>query len=453
MRNTQSFKALDQRKNVVRTATGRSTMVRGSALSGFAALADASPVVQRLAGLRNLADARGAPVQRVLQLQYERLFVSAAPQITAPDFAHPERTTVVIEVMIPTGTLATAKAFIDSVAGAVAGPLNLALAIGANREGAAGNYTAVNRDATDLAAYAATRGVACAIVPMVWKRPARKGTDTSDPGGYIFPFLEARAALGRHEFTQRLADLGTGDVFHRTMDADVTDDPLFDVAPEGGQEFVGRALSHEVTAGKIVTGGYNWDSAGLDDNPMLRDLIGLMNKAEHLVRKAIVDGGMQRALYAPEPNTYVPSYRKAAWDKGLTSDLGDKDSYDRQMGESAQGRKGASGVELIHIPKMAVTKPRKAWLENYKPLAAAMAKADSGQAREEFDKLMLSAHQSFLRTDVVAKTAKAQGAALDGREVDYIDSIIEPIREKLWANIVKLIPKVDEEAVTGGKPD
>jgi hypothetical protein len=448
-------------------------------------LADRSTATSHLAEVQRKASASFMPLQRVIQRRYERLTVLEPAQKNIVQFPNPSQRTIVIEVMVPTKqSLSTAKALIDKVAVVANGHFNLAIAIGANREAPGDHGSGTERgaaidDAGVIAAYANERGVACAVVPMLWRRPDK------DSGGYIFPFIEARAALGRHEYTAELGGLGAGEVFHRLMDADVTDDPLFDYRPmedeekskgevkvhdrkedadepryrrreatmrddaRDGQKRLNSALSSASKKGEILTGGYNWDTSGLDASPVLRDLIKAMNDIEHAIRETLIAKGLERAVYAPEPNTYIPAGYKGLWDEGQISSLGSKDDYDRQMGESAKGRQATSSfAELAHRSSIAVTKPRKDWLNNYQPLASALAGGDLEAAEAAFDKLMTAAHQSYLNPDVALKTAKAQATDLQEWERKVLDEIICKARAVLWSDLKRhLLARSQKEEV------
>ena len=231
----------------------------------------------------------------------------------------------------------------------------------------------------------------------------------------------------------------------RTMDADVTNDPLFDVAvgeEKNGQTRVSEAL--KANAGKIVTGGYNWDTSGLEGNPVLRDLITIINDLEHKIRERMIKHGMQYAVYAPEPNTYIPAAYKPSWDAGLTNPLKSKKDFDRQMGESTKGRKETSYAELAHHAEISVTKPRKEWLKNYEPLAEAWAAGDKEAAKLAFDILMDSAHQSYLRIDVAEKIAAEQSGGLESKHKEMLSAFLGRAHAGLWRKLeAELLTKAE----------
>jgi hypothetical protein len=286
---------------------------------------------------------------------------------------------------------------------------------------------------------------------MEWREPEK-----SD-GGYVFPFIEAHYKLGQDQSTLILGDIisqNCQSVFHRTMDADVSEDPLLGLQPfkdEGGpargerlnarnegHNRIAGVLADPIHTGKIITGGYNWQTNDIDDSdPVLAKIISLVNMMENFLRVNIEETGLSDSLYAPEPNTYIPNYLKDLWDRGLQSGLTDKNSYDIQMGEHTFGRRAVMSMSngMHYVGGIATTKPRKNWLANFVGLADAIKSGNLHQTQLEFNRLKTEIHQSFFNPNVPAKIAKMQGVELEAHQLMQLQRLSEEALEALWVSI------------------
>lgn len=426
------------------------------------AYADASPVHARFAALQAVADRAGAA--GVVQRVGERLEVVSGSGHLAPAWTDPAKTTVIIEVMVQMPEKeGAAKAMIDAIeATRATGPMNIAIALAPNRKGTTAPIKGrATGDARSLLDYATAKHVPCAVVPMVWSMP-----ETTEQGGYVFPFFEARSSLGRATQTAALKSNASGRVFHRTMDVDVTNDPLLKPGTAtGANQNTVKGILDDADTGSIVSGGYDWDTANL--SPVRAAFISKLNSAEHTLREAMAkpteypewdearkdekgyqkeyDKGVARAtgknefrnrnqgaVYAPEPNIYIPAEQKENWDKGVASGLKERSyGHDRQMSESAFGRKGTK-APLVYRGDIATTKPRKGHLDNLGPMFDAVERLDATGAEAAFKTVIKDIHQSYLGKKARDKAATMNGAQISVDDNSLIEKALGPVRDELW---------------------
>ena len=411
------------------------------------------------------------------QLVGERLTVLAGAEESTSAIAAPDRTGIVIEVMIQNNGagLENAKNKIEQLAEQKKSSLNVCIAIGLNAQEGGKDVKNLVSDCAMLKEHAETLKVKCAIIPMTWHK--HKDVDK----GYVFPYLEARAQLGQHTKTKSLRAWAGGSakvekvkegdeeapllkVFHRTMDADVSDDPLLgDSIKKSGKKKPKETTKDKATRLKkrndrhkqvsdslqgdntLVTGGYNWDTGGLEKEPIKAKLITVVNKFEHEMREVLAKK-VPQSLYLPEPNTYIPQGKKDDWDAGLISDMNNPRTAKVQMGESTFGRKGAgNSLPISHKSEISTTKPRKAWLNNFEPLIGALERENMPSIEAEFNKLVVDIHQSVLKSHTLEKTARAHGKPLKEKVRAQIDPWLADQKKVLLKKILSEVGIEEKE--------
>ena len=183
-----------------------------------------------------------------------------------------------------------------------------------------GAYNELMAGCQQIAARMLQRHVNGAVFPVVW-------SSTMTGGGYTFPFLELRARTTLHAATQHVVNVLSehDEPVVRSMDADVTNDPLLLDNPA-----VMANLS-DVYGGHVVSGGYDWDTAAKPPafwgekgpnakvtgwNAKWTGILTEINRAEHVYRKWLLDQFGASLLYWPEPNVYMSASTRLAGASG-----------------------------------------------------------------------------------------------------------------------------------------
>jgi hypothetical protein len=238
-----------------------------------------------------------------------------------------------------------------------------------------------------------------AVFPVVW-------SSTMSGGGYTFPFLEMRARTTLHAATQRVVNILSDydEPVVRSMDADVTNDPLLLDNPA-----VMPNLS-DVYAGHVVTGGYDWDTAakppafwgeqGANDkvtrwNAKWTAILTQINLSEHAYRQTLLGQFGAALLYWPEPNVYMSASTRLAGASGALQGI---KQGEVQMRESVfYLRKHAKAGKLTgtYDPQLTTTKPTKdAYFTGLRTL---IMDADRGQpAQQVVERAMQDIWQTHL---------------------------------------------------------
>jgi hypothetical protein len=242
-------------------------------------------------------------------------------------------------------------------------------------------YDAVISGCQQIANRMLQRHVLGAVFPIVW-------SSTMAGGGYTFPFLEMRARTTLHAATQRLVNVLSDydEPVVRSMDADVTNDPLLLDRPAGMTKL------SEVYAGHVVSGGYDWDTAPKPPafwgepgpnanvtrwNTKWTAILAEINRVEHGYRKALLERGGASLLYWPEPNVYMSASTRLA---GAGRALAGVKQGEVQMRESVfylKQHAKAGTLTGAYDTRLRTTKPAKdAYFSGLKKL---IMDADQGQ--------------------------------------------------------------------------
>ena len=314
-------------------------------------------------------------------------------------------------------------------------------------------------EARKLAALMDTKGVRGGIIPFIW------APTTDDEAGYTFPFLEARAMVTKHAATQKMigemAASGKEPVI-RSMDGDVTDDPLLindlDDAQLGHIEDLGLAeydaddkftSKPEGTKGpSIVSGGYNWDTKpqplewwaqggkgvieafAMAWNHIFAGCLRELNTAEHNIRLQINEISSRR-IYWPEPNTYqTATDRRRGADRALKgrvvgqSQQRESSYYMDPKTDSGDGEKFG-----VYDPGMATTKPIKDYFDNLRDLIKsapiANGKKTGGKkpkdvSVEDVKKVLINIRQMHLNKQILKDIAGWHSADTLPAEVEKL---------------------------------
>lgn len=188
-------------------------------------------------------------------------------------------------------------------------------------------------------------GIGGGAFPFAWR------ATNDSAAGYVFPFWEARSRLTLHAGAKAVQDAlrertGYSPVI-RSMDGDVTKDPLF-----SAQQQVASKMTGLINGGKVnlVTGGYAWATTDLeralnatslstevrqrtDVLDRLTAILGLLNSSENRVRMALTELAA-KAVYWPEPNTYMSFDLRLAGAQELEKIAREKGTNTAQQGES-----------------------------------------------------------------------------------------------------------------------
>ncbi len=387
----------------------READVMGARAAAYGGVPHAAPVAQP-------AMIPSGPVQRVTtvgaQARTPHALIGAATmsdQAPVATAANGDRG-VIIEVM--EGVRASAIAKIDSIANSATATDNRAIMIGLNRPAAAGDvaplpnsnfvrpgavlasYADLVADATAVATHAETRGVQGGCFPTVF-------SNTAPGGGYTFPFLEMRANVTLHPGTEhlisRLRDATAISPVMRSMDADVTADPLLatpvsamgldarkaiadlgrvtyeerEVEGPNGPESSAPDMASK--GADVVSGGYLWDTTprdaafwgdgfadhGGDWNRKLTRCLEAINEGEHQVRRRY-NAIAPKAVYWPEPNTYMDSVARTAGAR-VALERGVNSGRDAQQRESTYYVQEISNMAGRYLPELQTTKPLKGY--------------------------------------------------------------------------------------------
>lgn len=383
--------------------------VMGERAAAFGGVTHAVPVAQSAmipSGPVQRVSTVGAPARTPHALVGAAIMSDKAPVATA---ANGDRG-VIIEVM--EGVRASAIAKIDSIAASATATDNRAIMIGLNRRAAdsdvaalpntnflkpsasLASYAALVADATVVATHAEARGVQGGCFPTVF-------SNTAPGAGYTFPFLEMRANVTLHPGTayliSRLRDATAISPVMRSMDADVTADSLLAtpvsamgldarkaIADLGRVPYEEREVqgpngpensAPDMTSkgADIVSGGYLWDTApqdaafwgdgfaehGVAWNRKLTLCLETINAGEHQVRQRY-NAIAPKAVYWPEPNTYMDSAARTAG-ASVALERGKNSGSDSQQRESSYYVREIGSMAGRYMPELQTTKPLKGY--------------------------------------------------------------------------------------------
>ncbi len=353
-------------------------------------------------------------------LAYGRMWASEA--------VLPAGDALVVEVLETSADSAKAKA---AALAAKAATSPIALVVGLNtkaadgavgplndhtrREQATAKLATLSDAAEDVAAEIERRGLGGGVIPMVWRATNDAG------GGYVFPFWEARALLTTHDGAGTLRG-GLENPLYRSIDADVTDDPLLHGGLTPAQ--VHRAMNKGYV---LISGGYNWSrndvaraaaAAGIDTRSapkvaMLERAIEILNRHEHRVRKELLALGGAKSVYWPEPNTYMTASVRLDGARALEAQ-----ARERGVGVSQQNE-GIAYATTAHVkhdkatyePGIATVKPLKTYFSGFLTYFSDAYEAGVFRLGDITDQV-LAVRQTHLNVENVEKVLSKQGSTL-----------------------------------------
>lgn len=383
-----------------------------------------------------------------------------------------ERKPVVIEVMET--NVDSAKSKIDQIAGSKPkGAVdNRAIMIGFNRKGNPSDYEKdgkmkrsaslnaydeVLKGALDISQHLDQKNVAGGSFPMVWSPTDPEG------GGYTFPFLETRSRVTLHNGTAALAaymqeEIGGFTPIMRSMDGDVSDDPLLE--NKLGEEQWEELSNVSFYKGIIASGGYKWDESpkaeefwrdkddervnksSLDKwNDKLVKTIKMINRAEHMIRDYL-NKQDSKLIYWPEPNTYMNRMdRMKGAEKAFVA--GQESGTNAQQRESNYYMKDIKGLKGIYDKALATTKPLKQY---FKPLRDLIKSSDAKSPdTDTLRKLVENIRQTHMSPEHIGNMQKWTPTD------NSIDSTKQEKWEKARVELVNQLVEYLEKVMRGDK--
>lgn len=421
-----------------------------------------TPVIQRLTAV-------AANVQSLHALVGNAQMSDEQPVDAAANGDRP----VVIELM--EGDAASATTKIDAIAASTNATDNRAVMIGLNARAVPGDvaanrlragrnfgaYNALVNSATAVAQHAEDNNVQGGCFPVIW-------TPTGGGGGYTFPFLEMRAHVTLHPGTAaligRMRGAGVGDPILRSMDADVTADPILNNPvsglglPEqrllgdlGRVEYEDRQVGGQDVVpdlskrgADIVSGGYQWDTAAKPAafwggpgpnvatwNGKLTACLVLINDAEHDIRERYA-AILPKSVYWPEPNTYM-DYRTRLAGAAVARDAG------QAAGDGAQQRESTYYIRNLDVVghydrTLQTTKPLKTYFNDLRDMIVLA----SAQAipRQDVKALVQNVRQSHLSPGHLGHIIGWNGG---GALSDEMTTSLETIRLNVLNRVVTAV--------------
>ena len=240
------------------------------------------------------------------------------------------------------------------------------------------SYNTINTNTGTLQNELATAGLNGGVIPMVWSPSDPTGEDVYSQ----FPFLEMRARIPAHVGTAVLHDhikekAGDKEVIGRSMDADVSEDPLLaDTLSDKSKQALFKPLL-EYSA-DVSSGGYNWKLSH-DNNPAiwnlrqhqagelsecnfkLRKCMEAINLSEPVVRWKL-NGLASQAVYWPEPNTYMLHSVRKDTAPSVANDANKPQFKKSQQREAVSFLQNTEAKGAYHMPA-ATTKPLKNYFD------------------------------------------------------------------------------------------
>ncbi|AKD56078.1 hypothetical protein [Spirosoma radiotolerans] len=360
---------------------------------------------------------------------------------------------ILIEVLIT--EKAKAKSLIQSLVDAnKISTVKRALAIGLNGKGKDADKT-LTADCKELVELMKKNGLPGFCIAFSW---APISTDP-EMKGYVFPFKEARSLLTTDALAQKFhseLESKTGQVIVRTMDQDVSNDPLLTTSEDNF--FENELIPHLLLNPKaLFTGGYDWDTnsehitARLSEKKKnviyadkIAEAIAIINTKEHEVREALM-AEHSKSVYMPEPNTYMNLHHRRA----VTPENLNNNQLVDEVSQQNEGTVFAKmGKVSRHENQIKTTKPIKQHLDNLiSAFADILAKPNQGSRSTEIEKIIKEAHQSHLSENVTDRNIKKQMSEVDKNfyvqdELDKINRIVKHYRDECVSDIVKCFEQV-----------
>ena len=327
------------------------------------------------------------------------------------------------------------------------------------------NYAGISGGATELQDELESNDLNGGAFPIVWSP-----TDPSSDNTYsLFPFLEMRARVPAHAGSNTVAEhtkdkAGDKAVIGRSMDSDVSDDPLLEnTLSTKAKSVLFTPLVSYVKS--VSSGGYNWKTQ--HDNPniwntvnitekneynfRLRQCIDAINLSEHIVRLQI-NQISSKAIYWPEPNTYMLYSLRKTGANALISESKKPKFKDSQQREAVAFllnimQKGT------YLPRATTTKPLKGYFDNNLIPIIKKSRAEKISYSEILIKIIDDIRQSHLRLEKSEDTYKWHTKQLMPTDMKgAIKKVVDAERSVLGSQLSRIL-NIDYTMVTNTKAD
>jgi hypothetical protein len=311
--------------------------------------------------------------------------------------------------------------------------------------GVAGQLRSMDETCKQIAQCLEDNGMLGGCFPFLWKKTGE--------GGYTFPFLEARSLLTLHggSISVQQDMRGFGNPVVRSMDADVTDDPLFT-----GNRVPGKKLE-EISYSMLTlfSGGYSWRAGDITreylDNlhlisshdksdqkellAFLKAAVDHINEHEHAVRKSLSEINAL-LVYWPEPNSYMSlDLRKIGAESAR-----DGVSPGVQQRESSHYVRNLKDGTASYDRRYTVSKPIKTYLDDQIRLLTKLFRREQPAQPATLKRELEAIRQSHLDIEKVINNVKYHNA----KNVDDLASkardIVQYHLEHCAQEIIALLP-------------
>ncbi|HEY0003616.1 MAG TPA: hypothetical protein VGB17_02310 [Pyrinomonadaceae bacterium] len=304
----------------------------------------------------------------------------------------------------------------------------------------------LTKPCVDLTQYMESQGIAGGCFPLTW------APTSTQIGGYTFPFLECRSILTLHagvrHVHEELSQFGNPVV--RSMDADVSMDPLLTGQPSHPLSISAREMGRELSQGlqavsegsiALFSGGYEWDINGVTAQKLvalgviqqhgvglagplvdfIKSLIAIVNIEELQVRRGLVQIH-HKSVYWPEPNVYMSlSLRREGANQSMmtAATLGSGEAQQKESTQYVQSNFAFSGQ---YGSAVSTRKPLKTYFDDFITYFARAFKGEINPSINEIENEIVQIRQTHLDLQKVVDILKWHNAA------DHqIVSMVEPL--------------------------
>lgn len=374
-----------------------------------------APNHEKATGLKKVANSKGKQEEHKGKQEENYAHIPTKTSFYCTEIPKLENTPILIEVLVRSSTSATQ--IINSVAEAnKKATTKRILAIGLNgKDGEKGNdIKTLNAECAKIIQAMKQAGVAGYCSAFTWT------PTTTDEGGYIFPFKEARSLLtldaGAEDFQNKLIR-ETGSLIVRSIDEDVINDPLYKAQFSGEIDALAKDLS--VSPDTVMTGGYEWHATadtvteriktfklkGKINNEAVEKIvktINIINKYEHQVRREI-NNYAERSIYVPEPNTYMHLETRR---RGARMNLESVTPNTSQQGEGKLFLYTSPKTSIQYLSDFKTTKPLKGHLDKLIMDLYLLITKGSKNLSSSIEDIIENAHQSHLSEGIIGDIQK-----------------------------------------------
>ncbi len=315
----------------------------------------------------------------------------------------------------------------------------------------------LDEKAKEIASHLELNGIEGGCFSFAWE-------PTGDvEGGYTFPFLEARSLLTLHDgvakMHDRISKLTSSNPVVRSMDGDVTSDPLF----SGGSSLYAEEQLveeiHELSEGTIhvVSGGYRWNPDDVETRlraleirspaaeivDHIKTIINIVNKHELRVRMELNEQFTTHSIYWPEPNTYMTLHARIAGAKGMKDDPSIHRNQSQQK-ESTHYLKEAHVSKGSFNPELVVVKPMKNYLDDLLKLLFRSFEIKRSISLNEIKDHILAIRQTHLNSSAISDNYKWTGKKMDFENIKAAKAICEKHLDLCAKDVKSMIADLSE---------